>query len=145
MRVDIDDTIEMIKAYGLADLAHGIPHTTDTQFAIASGVKGLTALAVVSLIEDGVLDMSTTARSVLGDALPLIGVDVTVEHLLTHRSEIGDHFDEDLDLDITDCVLTVPIHELLDTEQYFPCWTGYRRSSPPASCSPTATARDLLQ
>lgn len=124
VRVDVGDTIELVTAYGLADRAHGIPNITNTQFAIASGVKGFTALAVVSLIEEGVLEMSTTARSVLGDDLPLIGPDVTVEHLLTHRSGIGDHFDEDLDLDITDYVLPVPVHELVDTEQYLPVLEG---------------------
>ena len=41
------------------------------------------------------LQLSTTARSVLGDDLPLIADDVTVEHLLAHRSGIGDYLDED--------------------------------------------------
>ena len=35
------------------------------RFGIASGTKGLTALAVVSLIDQGVLTLTTTARSVL--------------------------------------------------------------------------------
>ena len=55
----------------------------------------MTALAVVSLIDDGALELTTTARSVLGDDLPLIRDDVTVEHLLAHRSGIGDYLDED--------------------------------------------------
>ena len=38
--------IELAKAYGLADRAHAIPNTVDTRFAIASGMKGLTALTV---------------------------------------------------------------------------------------------------
>ena len=58
------------------------------RFAIASGSKGLTALAVVCLIEDGLLELSTAARSVLGQDLPLIDDGVTVEHLLSHRSGI---------------------------------------------------------
>lgn len=124
VRVERDESVELVKAYGLADRAHGIANTTDTQFGIASGVKGFTALAVVSLIEDGVLELSTTARSVLGDDLPLIGPDVTVEHLLTHRSGIGDHVDEDAGGDIADYVLPVPVHELLDTEQYLPVLEG---------------------
>jgi CubicO group peptidase (beta-lactamase class C family) len=106
------------KAYGLAHRAWGIPNTLDTRFAIASGTKGLTALTVVSLIEDGTLTMSTTARSVLGDDLPLIGDRVTVEHLLAHRSGIGDYFDEEEDRPITDHILTVPVHELETTEAY---------------------------
>src|SRR4249920_1260764 len=90
-RVDRSGSIELAKAYGLADRGHEISNTTDTQFGIASGTKGLTALAVVSLIEDGSLDFSTTARSVLGGDLPLIDDDVTIEHLLSHRSGIGDY------------------------------------------------------
>ena len=49
----------------------------------------------MSLVEDGTLDLETTARSVLGDDLPLIDDDVTIEHLLAHRSGIGDYLDED--------------------------------------------------
>jgi CubicO group peptidase (beta-lactamase class C family) len=37
------------RAWGLADRAHGIANTLDTQFGIASGTKGFTALAVMSL------------------------------------------------------------------------------------------------
>src|SRR6266536_1598000 len=91
VRVDRSGSIELAKAYGLADRAHDIPNRTDTQFALASGSKGMTALAVMSLIVDGTLELTTTARSVLGGDLPLIGDDVTVEHLLSHRSGIGDY------------------------------------------------------
>ena len=48
------------------------PQHPGTQFATASATKGLTALAVVGLIEDGALTLTTTARSVLGSDLPLI-------------------------------------------------------------------------
>ena len=58
----------------------------------------MTALAVMSLVEDGTLALGTTARSLLGDDLPLIADDVTVEHLLAHRSGIGDYLDEDEDV-----------------------------------------------
>jgi hypothetical protein len=37
-------------------------------------------------VEDGTLDFSTTARSLLGDDLPLVDAAVTIEHLLAHRS-----------------------------------------------------------
>src|SRR5690348_17479526 len=79
--VDHGGEIEFVKAYGLAHRAHQIPNTAGTRFAIASGTKGLTALTVVSLINDNALSMSTTARSVLGTDLPLVGDDVTIEHL----------------------------------------------------------------
>jgi CubicO group peptidase (beta-lactamase class C family) len=102
-----------------------VPNTVETQFATASGTKGLTALAVASLIEDGLLALSTTARSVLGDDLPLIHDDVTVEHLLAHRSGIGDYLDEEAELDLADYLMPVPVHELATTEQYLAVLDGH--------------------
>jgi len=125
VRVDGPEGVAFEKAYGLAHRAYGIPNRTDTQFAIASGTKGLTALAVVSLIEEGLLDISTPARAVLGDDLPLVGSDVTVEHLLSHRSGIGDYYDEDREVDLADYVSPVPVYELGTTEQYVPALDGY--------------------
>ena len=98
--VDRAGRTEFAQAYGLADRAHQVPNTLGTQFGIASGTKGLTALTVASLISDDVLALGTTARSVLGTDLPLIGNDVTVEHLLAHRSGIGDYFDEEAEGDL---------------------------------------------
>jgi CubicO group peptidase (beta-lactamase class C family) len=131
VRVDRNGEVELANAYGLAHRGYEIPNTVDTQFAIASGTKGLTALAVVSLIEDGSLDLSTTARSVLGQDLPLIDDDVTIEHLLSHRSGIGDYLDEDADHDVADYLMPVPVHELATTEQYLAVLDGHGAKFPP--------------
>jgi CubicO group peptidase (beta-lactamase class C family) len=125
VRIDRDGEVEVAAAYGLADRAHEIPNTLDTQFAIASGTKGLTALAVVSLIVDGALELATPARSFLGDDLPLIDDVVTIEHLLAHRSGIGDYIDEDEDLDPLAYLMPVPVHELATTEDYVRVLGGY--------------------
>jgi CubicO group peptidase (beta-lactamase class C family) len=125
VRVDRGDEIVVEKAYGFADRRWEIPNETSTRFAIASGVKGLTALAVVSLVEDGTLELTTTARSVLGADLPLIDHAVTVEQLLAHRSGIGDYFDEDAGGEITDYVLPIPVHRLAETEAYLAVLDGY--------------------
>ena len=131
VRVDRGDEVVLANAYGLAHRGYGIPNTVDTRFAIASGTKGLTALAVTSLIEDGSLDLSTTARSVLGQDLPLIDDDVTIEHLLSHRSGIGDYLDEGADHDIADYLMPVPVHELATTEQYLAALDGHATKFPP--------------
>src|SRR6478735_5770050 len=55
VRVDRSGVVELCTAYGLADRAHEVPNTVDTVFAIASGTKGLTALAVMGLVERGTL------------------------------------------------------------------------------------------
>jgi CubicO group peptidase (beta-lactamase class C family) len=126
VRVDRAGRVELERAYGLADRRHGVANTVSTQFATASATKGLTALAVVSVIEDGLLALTTTARSVLGADLPLIGDDVTVEHLLAHRSGIGDYLDEDApSREITDYAMPVSVHELAQTEQFLAVLGGY--------------------
>jgi CubicO group peptidase (beta-lactamase class C family) len=130
VRVDRGDELEFVRAYGLADRAHGISMSVDTQLAIASGSKGFTALAVMSLVEDGLLRLSTTARSLLGDNLPLVGDDVTVEHLLAHRSGIGDYLDEEAEQPISDYVLPVPVHELATTNQFLAVLGGYPAKFP---------------
>ena len=131
VRVDRGDDVLLAKAYGEAHRGHRIANTVDTQFAIASGTKGLTALAVVGLIEDGSLDWTTTARSVLGPDLPLIEDEVTVEHLLAHRSGIGDYVDESEERPITDYVLPVPMQELATTEEYVRVLDGLPTRFPP--------------
>ena len=124
VRVDRGDDVLLAKAYGYAHRGLRIANTIDTQFAIASGTKGLTALAVVSLIEDGTLDWATTARSVLGSDLPLINDTVTVDHLLAHRSGIGDYLDESGDHPINNYALPVPVQQLATTEQYLAVLDG---------------------
>jgi CubicO group peptidase (beta-lactamase class C family) len=131
VRVDRGDEIEFAKAYGLAHRGWGIANTIDTRFGIASGTKGLTALTVMSLIEEGRLDLGTTARSVLGNDLPLIDEAVTVEHLLAHRSGIGDYLDEEIEREPLDYVSPVPVHELGSTEDYLQALGGFETKFPP--------------
>jgi CubicO group peptidase (beta-lactamase class C family) len=116
VRVDSADGIVFAKAYGLANRSYELSNTVETQFAIASGTKGLTALTIVALIERKSLHPETTARSLLGADLPMVNDDVTVEHLLCHRSGIGDYLDEDID--VTDYIMPIPVHELNSTESY---------------------------
>jgi CubicO group peptidase (beta-lactamase class C family) len=129
--VDRGGATEFVSAYGVADRACQIPNTPGSRFAIASGTKGLTALTVVSLINDSALRLSMTARSVLGTDLPLIGDDVTIEHLLAHQSGIGDYLDEEAGYDVTDYLLTVPPQDLATTEQYLAVLGGHPAKFPP--------------
>jgi CubicO group peptidase (beta-lactamase class C family) len=130
VHVDRSGEIELRAAYGFADRAHRVPNTVETQFAIASGSKTFTALAVMSLVERGTLELSTTARSLLGEDLPLIADDVTIEHLLAHRSGIGDYLDEDAVGDVNDYVMAVPVHELVTTGKFLPLLEGHETVFP---------------
>jgi CubicO group peptidase (beta-lactamase class C family) len=131
VRVDGPGDAEVVRAYGLADRAHAIPNGPDTQFGVASGTKGLTALVVMRLVEEGALSLSTAARSVLGADLPLVDERVTVEHLLAHRSGIGDYLDEELDLDLSEYLLPVPAQQLATTEAYLDVLDGHPQKFAP--------------
>jgi CubicO group peptidase (beta-lactamase class C family) len=131
VRVDRGGEVELVKAYGLAHRGWEIPNEVDTRFGIASGTKGFTALTVMSLIEEGRLDLGTTARSVLGNDLPLIDETVTVEHLLAHRSGIGDYYDEEIVRGPLDYVSPVPVHELGSTAEYLRVLDGFETKFPP--------------
>ncbi|MCP4224184.1 MAG: beta-lactamase family protein, partial [Actinomycetia bacterium] len=131
VRVDLADTTTTELAYGLADRRWNAPLTVDTRLSIASATKGFTALAAMALIEAGQLSLNTTARSLLGPDLPLIDDAVTVEHLLAHRSGIGDYLDESTLGEISDHVMPVPVHQLDSTESYLAILGGHEQTSPP--------------
>ncbi|MBO9569344.1 MAG: beta-lactamase family protein [Cellulomonas iranensis] len=118
-------------AWGAADRRTRAPLTPAHRVAMASGSKGLTALATLALVADGTLALTTTARSLLGDDLPLVADDVTVEHLLAHRSGIGDYLDDDADL--TEHLMPVPVHRLVDPEDYLPILDGHPTLFPAGS------------
>jgi CubicO group peptidase (beta-lactamase class C family) len=131
IRVDRGENIELARAYGLANRAYRISNELDTQFGIASGAKGLTALAVVRLIEDGLLELSTPVRAILGEDLPRIDDRVTVEHLLSHRSGIGDYLDEDVNDEPGEYVLPVPVHALAASHDYLRVLGGHPQKFAP--------------
>lgn len=129
--VDVGDERRFERVEGYAHRALRVPNTAQTRFAIASGSKTFTALAVLRLIEEGVLSLDTRVRGILGADLPLIADDVTVEQLLTHTSGIGDYIDEEADWDAADYVLPVPVHLLAETEAFVPVVDGYPQAFAP--------------
>lgn len=131
--VDVGDLRAVERAEGFRHRALGAPMTPDTRIAIASGSKAFTALAMVRLVEDGALRLDQPARELLGADLPLVDDAVTVEHLLTHTSGIGDYLDEDADWEVTDHVLSAPVHTLTTAEAYLPLLDGHRQVFPPGA------------
>jgi CubicO group peptidase (beta-lactamase class C family) len=131
VRIDDGAGTTVVVARGMADRAAGLPNAPETRFAVASATKGVTALVIVSLIVDGMLTLETTARSLLGTDLPLIDETVTVGHLLTHRSGIGDYLDEDAMESIADYVMSVPVHQLDSAEAYLAVLDGHPQAFRP--------------
>ncbi len=133
VRVDRAGLEPLVATIGLADRAHGVPFTEHTRVAVASGAKGFTALTVMRLIEEDVLSLDTRARVLLGDDLPLIDDAVTIEHLLAHRSGIGDYLDESTGLDLDAYQLPVPVHQLDEAESYLAVLGGHPQAFTPGT------------
>jgi CubicO group peptidase (beta-lactamase class C family) len=125
VRVDYDGHLVDERAYGLADRAYNIDNSVNTRFGVASVTKGFTALVIGTLIQDGVLAFDMPVREILKDDLPLINDRVTIRHLLTHTSGIGDYFDESGTEDFNDYVMPVPVHTLDSTAAYLPSLDGH--------------------
>ncbi|WP_413450016.1 serine hydrolase domain-containing protein [Georgenia phoenicis] len=129
--VDVDGQRTLERTAGYAHRALRVPISAGTRIAIASGSKAFTAVAVVRLVEKGLLRLDQPVRELLGDDLPLVDDRVTIEHLLTHTSGIGDYLDEEADWDVSDFVLPVPVHSLHTATAFLPMLDGRPQKFPP--------------
>ncbi len=77
------------RAYGLADIEHGVPITHTTRFELASVSKPFTAFAVLLLEKEGKLSLDDDVRDHLPE-LPDRGWRITVADLLHHTSGLSD-------------------------------------------------------
>jgi CubicO group peptidase (beta-lactamase class C family) len=78
------------RGYGLADLEHDVPITTQTVFRIASTSKQFTAMCIALLAEQGKLSLDDDIREYLPD-MPAYGYAITIRHLIHHTSGLLDY------------------------------------------------------
>lgn len=94
--------IAILKSYGLASVEHWIPVKPNTVFQSGSIAKQFTAAAVMILVEEGKLSLDDKIIKYFPDA-PATWKKITVQHLLTHTSGMGDYPPEvDLRRDYTE-------------------------------------------
>jgi D-alanyl-D-alanine carboxypeptidase len=87
------DQVLFQKAYGFADREAKIPNRLDTRFNLGSINKVFTNIAIHQLIKSGKLSLSDTIGKILPDyANQEAAKKVTVQHLLSMTSGIGDFF-----------------------------------------------------
>src|SRR5688572_23543620 len=75
------DTPLASKAYGMADLEHGVPLTPQSVFYMASVSKQFTALSILLLERDGKLQLEDRVRTYLPE-LPDYAAGITIRQLL---------------------------------------------------------------
>jgi CubicO group peptidase (beta-lactamase class C family)/D-alanyl-D-alanine dipeptidase len=96
-----DQKVVWAKGYGFADPAAKTPATADTVYRIGAVTEFFTAVAVMQLVEQGVLDLDEPVTKYLPDFKPTnpFGKPITLRHLLAERSglvgepPVGSYFD----------------------------------------------------
>ncbi len=83
-----DGKITKSKGYGVADLDHNVPVTSDTVFALASITKQFTATLVMMLVEQGKIHLDDEISLYL-DETPATWRGITVRNLLNHTSGLS--------------------------------------------------------
>lgn len=82
------------KAYGFASRRFWVPNKVDTKFNLGSMNKMFTTIAVAQLVERGKLSYQDKVGDYLGGdwIKPENAERITIHHLLTHTSGLGDFF-----------------------------------------------------
>lgn len=84
------EEILVSRGFGLANRGTGQENEIDTRFRIGSMTKAFTALLMVQLVEGGVIASYDTPVAAIFPEYPR-GDEITLRHLLTHRSGIPDY------------------------------------------------------
>lgn len=118
-------------AYGYASRAWRIPNTLDTRFNTASITKLFTAVATLQLIDQGLFTVDTGVIDFLNLRDTTIAKEVTVFHLLTHTSGIGDDSEEEDGEDYADLWKTKPNYSVTTTADFLPQFIHKPPNFPP--------------
>ncbi|MCX6544386.1 MAG: serine hydrolase [Acidobacteria bacterium] len=83
-----DGRVVLRKAYGLANVELQVPMRPESVLALASLSKQFTAAAILKLAEEGRLSLGDDISRFLPH-YPTHGINITIEHLLTHTSGLN--------------------------------------------------------
>jgi len=107
------------KAFGYAERVNKRLNDVNTKFAIASGTKFLTALAIGRLVDQGKVGLDSHAFDYIDYDFPSYNKFITIRDLLTHTSGIPDYFDEDKIEDIDNFTVEKSWSLMFKPQDYF--------------------------
>lgn len=87
--VSYRDQVVLERAWGMAELEHGVPNTPATIFESGSVTKQFTTAAVILLSLEGKLSLDDDIRRHVPE-VPDYGTPITLRHLITHTSGLKD-------------------------------------------------------
>lgn len=89
-----DGQVVLSESYGFANVENRVPVTSKTLFPINSATKSFTGVAVMQLVEAGVVDLDAPVSRYL-ESLPAAWEGIRVRQLLGHTSGLPDIVDQD--------------------------------------------------
>jgi CubicO group peptidase (beta-lactamase class C family) len=87
-----NDSVLLLKNYGLANLEYGVAIDSSSTFHIASVSKQFTAFAIALLAERGKLSLTDNINRYL-DSFPQYQVPITIQNLISHTSGLREQLD----------------------------------------------------
>ncbi len=118
-------------AFGYASRSWHVKNTLAMRFDTASITKLFTSIAILQLIEQGLLALDTRVIDFLGLHDTTISREVTIFHLLTHSSGIGDDADEEAGEKYEDLWKTKPNYAVTETADFLPQFVHKPPNFPP--------------
>ncbi len=107
------------RAYGYSEKSLKTKNFILTRFQIASASKIFTAISILKLAEKGLLNLDDDIASIL-TYLPEKFNGVTIRHLLTHTSGIGDYMEDGKDEDNTGLWKEIPVYSMKIPADFLP-------------------------
>ncbi len=80
----------LARGYGPANRDYDLPNTPRTKFRIGSVTKPITAVAILTLVQQGKLRLDDPARHYVPE-IPAAWEKVTIHHLLSHTGGVPEH------------------------------------------------------
>jgi len=131
--IKIEEHDKLVYQYiqGFENREKNIPITKDTLFAIASGTKFLTALAIGKLIDEKKFTLDSKIKDLYDLKIDSIDKDITVRQLLSNTSGMADYLDEELLDGATHLYFTVPFKDLINPKDFIPIFSKKDQKSIP--------------
>ncbi len=111
---------------GFANRSEKIGNQVNTRFAIASGCKIFTSVAICMLVEAGKISFESRLEDCIDTELPYFDKDITIHHLLTHTSGVHDYFNEEIMDDFELLWKSRPMYHIRSPRDFLPMFQNER-------------------
>ncbi|WP_249870058.1 serine hydrolase domain-containing protein [Oceanobacillus saliphilus] len=111
---------------GFANRSEKIDNQLNTRFAIASGCKIFTAVAICMLVEAGKISFKSRLKNCIDIEFPYFDKDITLHHLLTHTSGVHDYFNEEIMDDFELLWKSRPMYHVRSPRDFLPMFQHER-------------------